>query len=123
MADSEDRFGGNAWYAGPHLLTDPGDAAAIPVTHGNAMCELESAGVETRTIAAPTRAGQQLHVTMKVYVGAVTITIASTYDTANQNTLVSSAVGESFLLIAVAVGAAYEWRIYNNNDGWVESTV
>lgn len=103
-----------------NVITDPGDAGAIPVV-ASGSCMLVSAGAEARTIGTPTFVGQQLNICVQTHVGVITITVASTYNVANNNTLISSAVGESCLLTSVNESGSLVWRL-THNDGWALST-
>jgi len=122
MGTSESRFGGQEWSAGPHILTDPGNAGAISVAFGNASVEIVTAAPETRTIAAPTAAGQTLLVALKTDGGDCTITVASTVNQNGDNSLIGADAGDLIKLESGANGASYEWKVAHN-DGWAVSTV
>lgn len=88
-------------------------AAAIPVT-GNGSVALEIAdAVEVNTIADPTFAGQEITIACKsrAGTGARTITAASAVNLAGNTTILFDAVGETAILRAIAVGAAFKWRV------------
>jgi hypothetical protein len=57
-------------------IADPGNAGAIPVTNGGHVA-IVTAGAETRTLAAPSAAGQELLVYMKTDGGDCVITVAT----------------------------------------------
>ena len=97
------------WILG-NKITDPGDAGAVPVLHSG-FVELVTAGAETRTLAAPTRIGQQLLLTMKTDGGDCVLTVATGLTQEGQTILTFDDVGDSALLIAVESGASLLWRI------------
>lgn len=89
------------------------DAAAIPVT-GNGSVALEIAdAVETNTLADPTFAGQEITIACKsrAGAGARTVTAASAINQAGNTTMLFDAAGETVVLRAIAVGAAFKWRV------------
>lgn len=102
-------------------IADPGNAGAIPVT-ASGYVEIVSAGAETRTIAAPTFAGQRLALYFKTDGGDVTITIATTINQTGNNTAVTADAGDMLILEAVSQGANFRWRVVAN-DGFSLSTV
>ncbi len=93
-----------------NVITDPGDAGAIPVTIGGSV-SIVTAGVETRTIADPTLVGQVISIAMKTDGGTCTITAASPIDQTGRTTIVLDTTGDVVVLIAVEDGADIEWRI------------
>jgi hypothetical protein len=102
-------------------LADPGNAGAIPVTDSG-KCDIVSAGVETRTLAAPTYIGQLLLVSFKTKVGNVTITCATLINQTGNNTILLDTAADSILLVGIASGANKRWRVVMN-DGCVLSTI
>lgn len=104
-----------------NAITDPGNAGAIPVTRTGRVA-LVSAGAETRTIAAPSFAGQELLLYMKTDGGDITVTVATTVNEAGNNTIVFDNTGEACRLVAVEEGANLRWRLAAV-DGAALSTV
>jgi len=102
-------------------ITDPGDAGAIPVT-ASGSCAITTAGAETRTIAAPTFAGQLLNLSLDVDGGNCTITVATTFNQNADNTLIGADAGDQIMLVAGDVAGTPLWKIVCN-DGWAVSTV
>ena len=111
-----------SWGLQPSVLTDPGDAGAISVTEGLAICALVSAGAETRTLADPQRSGQMLSLSFKTDGGDCVLTSASPVNQAGNNTLTFADAGDHILLIGSDDGADIEWRVVCN-DGVALSTV
>ncbi len=102
-------------------IADPGDAGAIAVTRSGS-CPLVSAGAETRTLAIPTFAGQQISLGFKTDGGDITLTVASAVNQTGNNTLVFADAGDQIGLVAIENGAALAWRVVSN-DGVALSTV
>lgn len=105
-----------------NVIADPGNTdKAIPVT-ASGTCSLVSTGSDTRTLAAPTFAGQQLQLTHKTDGGSVVITCATTVNQTGNNTITMSAAGDSILLVARYIGTNLRWSaVYV--DGAALSTV
>lgn len=104
-----------------NVITDPGDAGAIPVlTSGN--CPLTTAAGETRTLDDPTFAGQRLTLSLDVDGGDCVITAASAVNQTGNNTITMADAGDIFEVVAVDVGGSPKWRVAVN-DGAALSTV
>lgn len=103
------------------VIADPGNAGAVAVT-ASGNCPIVTAGAETRTVAAPTFAGQQLLLHMKTDGGNAVVTIASTVNQTGNNTLTFADVNDSILLVGVESGANKVWRVVCN-DGVALATV
>lgn len=102
-------------------ITDPGNAGAIPVT-GSGYVPLVSAGAETRTLAAPSYAGQVLQLAMKTDGGDIVLTCATFVNQAGNNTITFNDAGDVVTLEAIYVSTNLRWRILRN-DGAALSTV
>lgn len=113
--------GKTAYGASAQVVADPGNAGAIPVT-ANGMCALTSAGAETRTLAIPTFAGQQLSIICDTYVGNIVVTSAQAINQTGNNTMTFGAAADAIFLVAMTVGGALRWRVMGN-DGVALSTV
>jgi hypothetical protein len=72
---------------------------------------------ETRTLAAPTRAGQRVLFSMKTDGGGdCVITVTGGYDEAGSTTLTFANVGETIELVSVvSTGTTYAWRVVFND--------
>ncbi len=97
-------------------IADPGDAGAIPVT-GEGYVPLVSAAGETRTLADPTIAGQQLLLFFKVNdTGDIAITATSAINQTGNTIMTFTDIGEVIQLIAIEDDAAsFEWRVVHND--------
>lgn len=102
-------------------IADPGNAGAIPVTNAG-TCPLVTAGAETRTLAAPTYAGQVLVLALKTDGGDCVITASAAINQAGNNTITMNDAGDTLVLVGIALGAAKVWRVVAN-DGSTLATV
>lgn len=108
-------------YTVPPAVADPGNAGAIPVT-GSGYCPIVTAGAETRTLAAPTFVGQEIHLYMKTDGGDAVITCATGVNQTGNNTITMNDAGDSILLRAIESGSNKRWRVVVN-DGCTLATV
>lgn len=90
---------------------DPGASAALAMDRNFQHIPLVSATSETRTLAAPTKAGQFLLLSHKTDGGDIVVTVATAYDEVGSTTLTFSDAGQFVLLGSVASGSAYVWRV------------
>ena len=97
-------------------ITDPGNGGAIPVTKSGHVA-IVTAGAETRTLAAPSFAGQRLQIYMKTDGGDAVITVATTFNQAGNTTITLNDTGDSIILTAVEQGSNLRWRANGSNDG------
>jgi hypothetical protein len=91
----------------PAIIKDPGDAGTIDVSRAG-ICEITTAGAETRTLPDPTFRGQQLDLVMVVDGGDAVITANSPVNQTGHTTITLSAVGGFIRLVGK----------YNATDGW-----
>lgn len=102
-------------------IADPGNAGAIPVT-GSGYVPIVTAGAETRTLAAPTFAGQVIQLAMKTDGGDAVVTCATGINQTGNNTITFNDAGDVVTLEAIYVGANLRWRVLRN-DGATLATV
>lgn len=102
-------------------ITDPGDAAAIPVTQSGTVA-IVTAGAETRTLAAPAYVGQELVLYMKTDGGDCVVAIATAVNQTGNNRATFNDAGDVLVLRAIESGANLRWRVVAN-DGVTLSTV
>lgn len=110
--------------ANAKAIADPGTGQEIPVT-GSGYVEIAVGNTaETNTLAVPTFVGQELtiYAVSRTGEGTRTITVASAFNTAGNNTILLDAAGETIVLRAIKVGAALAWRAIAT-DGATPSTV
>lgn len=97
-----------------HVLADPGAGGTIHTLEDLQICELVTAGVETRTLANPTKAGNRLTLRMKTDNGNATVTAANGYNVAGNTSAVFGDVGDLLELISVSHTTGYRWEILVN---------
>ena len=102
-------------------ITDPGNAAAIPVTQSGTVA-IVTAGAETRTLAAPAYVGQELVLYMKTDGGDCVVAIATAVNQTGNNRATFNDAGDVLVLRAIESGANLRWRVVAN-DGVTLSTV
>ena len=103
-------------YRGPKLLTDPGDAGTIVVNEDLQICEMVSTTAETRTLAAPTKAGIRLILRMKTDGGDITLTAAAGLNIALETTATFAEASDLLSLISVTItGSTYRWEVLEGN--------
>ena len=106
----------------PSALTDPGDAGAIPVTKTGNCALTSGAEAETRTLAIPTIAGQELAISLDVDGGGdIAITVAAAINQTGNDTITLGDAGDTIVLKAVQVAGALVWRVVVN-DGCTLTT-
>jgi predicted RecA/RadA family phage recombinase len=103
------------------VIADPGNAGAIPVTSTGRVA-IVTAGSETRTLAAPTFAGQELLLYVKTDGGTCVITASAAVNQTGNNTITMADVNDSIRLVGIENGGSLVWRVAHN-DGAVLSTV
>jgi hypothetical protein len=84
--------------------------------------DIVTTAAQTRTLAAPTYAGQMLLVSMKTDGGDCVITCATTVNQTGNNTITFNDAGDSVLLVAKTNGANIRWSVVSN-DGAALTTV
>lgn len=103
------------------VIADPGDAGAIAVDKSG-VCAITTEGAETRTLAIPTKVGQQLALVLDVDGGNAVVTVASAINQTGNNTITMGDAGDTVVLTGVQVAGTLAWRLVVN-DGTALSTV
>ena len=115
-------FNGKVAYgATAQSIADPGASGAIPVL-SNGVCNLTSAGAETRTLAIPTFVGQLLTICLDTDGGDCVVTVASSVNQTGNNTITFNDAGDTVTLVGRTVGGTHKWVLLSN-DGASLSTV
>lgn len=96
------------------LITDPGDAGAIPVTNSG-LCPIVTAGAETRTLAIPTAPNQRITLCLKTDGGDCTVTVASAFDQNGSTVAVLNDAADNITFESIYNGTALAWRVVANN--------
>lgn len=105
------------------VISDPGDAGAIPVTRSGVCALTTGATGETRTIADPDQAGLELTVTLDVDGGGdAVVTVATAFNDTGNNTITLANAGDTITLTATQIAGSPVWRLIEN-DGAALSTV
>lgn len=99
----------------PTTLADPGNAGAIPVTALYGVCNITTAGAETRTLAAPTMMGQRIVLCHDTDGGDGVITVASAFNQAGNTIITLNDAGDHVELVCATIAGAKRWRIVNND--------
>ena len=108
-------FNGKVAYgASAQTIADPGNAGAIAVT-ANGVCNLTTAGAETRTLAIPTFVGQRLTLCLDTDGGDCVVTVASAFNQAGNTTITLNDAGDTINLVGATIGGSRRWRIVNND--------
>jgi hypothetical protein len=97
--------------------TDPGNAGALGVAVSQDYA-LVTAGAETRTIAVPTFANQQIRCYFLTDGGDCVVTVAAAVNAAGNNTITLADAGDSITLQAFRTAASTSvWRLAHNDGG------
>jgi predicted RecA/RadA family phage recombinase len=99
-----------------NAIADPGNAGAIPVV-ASGVCPLVSTAAQTRTLAAPAFAGQELSLGFKTDGGDIVIACATCFNLTGNNRLTFANAGEYVRLQAVEAGANLRWRVVSQDGG------
>jgi len=114
LAGNVTMSGSVAAGASAFAITDPGDAGAIPVTVSG-VCNMTSAGAETRTLAIPTFIGQEITINCDTYVGNIVVTSAQSVNQAGNTVLTFGAVRDCITLKAITVAGVRRWTVVGND--------
>lgn len=106
--------GPTAASASARSIADPGNAGAISVAT-DGVCNLVSAGSETRTLAAPGFIGQQITIACDTHGGDIAVTVNGGNFDATHHIATLTAVVQSITLVGVTVASALRWSLLANN--------
>lgn len=103
-------------YNAEHRLKDPGNGGTIYVDRDLMICEMVSTGAETRTLAAPTKAGIQFVLRMLTDGGDIVVTTPNGFlDGGTRTKATFDDAGDILSLISVkavaGVPGTYRWQI------------
>lgn len=91
-------------------ITDPGIGGTITSTEDNAIVPVESAGIEARSLAAPTKIGQRLTIYDKTHGGLVSITAPTALDASFNNIIQLTAARAIIELISIVHAGTVKWQ-------------
>lgn len=100
-------------YSAPFLMADPGNAGTIAVDRWGAHVPCVTAAAETRTLAAPTKAGLLCCIELDTRVGGdLTLTVTGGYSQAVTDTnIVFGTASDWVLFKSSKAGTTYTWRV------------
>ena len=100
---------------GPIDKIDPGNGGTITINDYGGIVELVSVGAdETRTLAAPGKAGILATVRMKTDGGDIVMTVTNGVNVAGNTACTFDAVGEQLFMISVSHTTGFRWEIITN---------
>ena len=97
----------------PLVGLDPGDAGTMYCDKYGQVFSLTSAGAETRTLAAPEKAGLVCTVAMAVDVGDITLTVTGGYNNGGSTSITLDDAGDAYVFQSVLVATTPTWRLLN----------
>lgn len=99
-------------------FVDPGNAGSIYVDRSPCLCEMVSAGAETRTMARPTKSGAIISVYAKTVGGTITLTVTGGFNQAGDTTFAFTAVGQFAVFQSfVTTAGVYFWQMISSYTG------
>ena len=102
-------------------MPDPGDGGTIRVTQDLQICEMVSAGSETRTLAAPTKSGLRFVLRLLTDGGDVRVTAENGFNAAGEVDAVFADASDFLSLISVEHSSGppktYRWEPEDGNTG------
>ena len=96
---------------GPGLGKDPGDAGTITPELWGQQFLITTAGVETRTLARPAKAGLLTSIVLDTDGGDLTLTVTGGYNAAADTSLVFGDAGDMAVFMSVKTGTTYQWTL------------
>jgi len=100
-------------YEKSHVLPDPGDGKTIRVTQDLTICEMVSVTAETRTLAAPSKAGLRFILRMLTDGGDIVVTHTPGFNHAGESKATFDDAGDILKLRSVetATHGTFRWQI------------
>lgn len=98
----------------PKSMADPGDGGTIRVTEDLQICEMVSAGAETRTLADPTKQGIRFTLRLLTDGGDVVVTAANGLNATGNTIATFEDESDMLLLISVKTSTGFRWDIVHN---------
>lgn len=96
-------------------MPDPGDGGTIRVSEDLQICEMVSTTTETRTLAAPTKAGIRFVLRLMTDGGNVVVTAAEGLNVAGETEATFADASDLLSLISVSTSTGYRWEIAEGN--------
>ncbi len=108
-------------YRADKVLTDPGNGGTITVDQDLQICQMISAGVETRTVAQPTKEGIRFVLRLLTDGGTVTVTVTGGMNKALNTVATFDAESDILSLVSVELPVTdpptYRWEVGEGNTG------
>lgn len=104
-------------YRLPKSMTDPGDGGSIRVTEDLQICEMVSAGAETRTLLAPTKPGLRFVLRLMTDGGDVLVTAENGFNVDGDTVARFADASDILSLISVSHTTGYRWELTDGNLG------
>lgn len=108
-------------YRGPKVISDPKNGGTIIVNKDLQICEMTSVGAaETRTLAAPTKAGIRFVLRMYADGGDIVVTAAAGFNAALETTATFADAGDLLSLISVTRDSTtypFRWQTLGGQVG------
>lgn len=100
-------------YDHSHVLPDPGNGGIIRPSQDLQICEMVSTGAETRTLAAPSKAGLRFTLRMLTDGGDIVVTHAPGFNHAGESKATFGDAGDILKLRSVetATHGTFRWQI------------
>lgn len=110
-------------YRVPKDMPDPGNGGTIRVTEDLQICEMVSAGAETRTLVAPTKPGLRFVLRLMTDGGDVVVTAENGFNSLGETAARFADASDLLSLISVEYAAGppqtYRWELMEGNVGAV----
>jgi hypothetical protein len=106
-------------YRGPKVLADPGTGNSIVVDEDLQICEMVSVGAaETRTLAAPSKAGIRFILRMLTDGGDIVVTAAAGLNVSLSTEATFADASDLLSMVSVSLTATtFRWQILEGNVG------
>jgi hypothetical protein len=101
-------------YKASKVMADPGATKTINVNEDLQICEMVSTGIETRTLANPTKAGIRFVLRLLTDGGDVTVTAANGLNVTGNTSAVFADASDMLSLVSVSHTTGYRWEIEAN---------
>lgn len=101
-------------YDAPLCPKDPGSGQTMHSDRFYAVWLIETAAAETRTLAAPLKAGLLAKVVLDTDGGNLTLTVEDGYNLSDDTTITFQDAGDWVLFGSVREGTSYYWRVLSS---------
>jgi hypothetical protein len=109
-------------YNASKVLDDPGDGGTITVTQDLQICEMVSAGTETRTLTDPLKAGIRFVLRVLTDGGSIKVSAANGVNVDGDPAIAMDEAGDLVSIISVSHTTGYRWEILVNTSSVVASS-